>query len=177
MVVTLGRAPRPALETPEALLLACHERIRSFAHRARQLAALDPQGASAAELASAALAISRYFSESIALHVRDEEESVLPRLKGRSASLDAALAAMEADHDRDAPWIEALVRALRHVAEHPERLSDERLALATASRRVEEHLAAHLAAEEATILPALAGLAAHERDAIVREIRARRQPG
>ena len=174
MVISLGLGPRATEESPEALLIACHEKMRSFAARARALAELGPRDVSDLEIATAAGTIARYFAESLALHVRDEEDSILPRLVGRSEALDRALEAMEEDHDEHEPWIQALVHTLRRIAAHPEQLRDERTALGAAAREVEERLRKHLSAEEATVLPALGALAESERLAIVREIRARR---
>ncbi|MFO0682485.1 MAG: hemerythrin domain-containing protein [Sandaracinus sp.] len=176
MAIALGRAPRAIAETPEALLLACHEKMRTFAARARSLAAMEPRAESDVEVSEEAAAIARYFGESLALHVRDEEESILPRLVGRSPALDRALEAMEQDHAEHEPWLQALVHALGRIAEQPQCLREEQLDLATAAREVEDRLRVHLAAEEATVLPALGALSETERLAILREIRARRRP-
>jgi hypothetical protein len=56
------------------LLLACHERIRFFIDLAIRIA--DTTDASNEEIREAAARVVRYFSESLPLHVADEEESI-----------------------------------------------------------------------------------------------------
>ncbi|HEU5061001.1 MAG TPA: hemerythrin domain-containing protein, partial [Kofleriaceae bacterium] len=80
---------------PVDALLACHDRIRTFVALAGRAAA----GAGApGEIAEACRRIERYFREAMPLHVADEEESILPRLRGREAALDRALAEMHEQH-------------------------------------------------------------------------------
>jgi hypothetical protein len=84
MAVHIG-APRPAAGAVE-LLLECHERIRHFARLALKLAGtrdLPP-----AEVAEAAAAVRRYFAEALPLHAADEEESMMPRLRGRDPAVE-----------------------------------------------------------------------------------------
>src|SRR6516164_5551174 len=68
------------------LLSECHDRIRAFTGLAGRLASSG--SVSDNEIRDAAGQLVRYFSESLPLHVADEEESILPRLRGRSTPLD-----------------------------------------------------------------------------------------
>jgi iron-sulfur cluster repair protein YtfE (RIC family) len=175
MPIPIGRGPRASAESPEALLLECHERIRSFCGLARKLAAVDLADASPAEIAAAADAVASYFSRSLPLHVRDEEQSVAPRLVGRSPRLDAALETMRSEHSAHERSLAALVQLLRTIEAGPAILGRERVGLATLALEVEVLLSAHLLAEETLVIPALSTLSAEERKAIVDEIRARRR--
>jgi hypothetical protein len=78
-------------------LLECHERIRRFAALAVTLAEARAPGAE--EVREAAGQVRRYFLEALPLHVADEDESIVPRLRGRDAEVDAALATMSAEHE------------------------------------------------------------------------------
>ncbi len=69
------------------LLLECHERIRSFLALARRIAEVGPSAPGT--VPEAAARVRRYFTEALPLHARDEEESILPRLRGLDPTVDA----------------------------------------------------------------------------------------
>jgi hemerythrin-like domain-containing protein len=174
MLIRLGKAATTggAVE----LVLECHERIRHFCALARRIpgAALENPAA----IAEAAERVRRYFVEALPLHARDEEESLLPRLRGREPALDAALAAMTREHGEHAAPLAAVVAACETLAREPGRLAEVAPALAEAARELEAHFVVHLAGEETEILPAMRRLLDAATDAeIVREIRARRGAG
>ncbi len=93
-MLTFG--PRPPAGDVVDLLLECHTRIRSFTTLAARLASTP--GLAAAEVAEAAAGVHRYFTQALPLHARDEEESVLPRLRGRDPEVDRELAEMVHEH-------------------------------------------------------------------------------
>jgi hemerythrin-like domain-containing protein len=170
MLLKIGRSSER--ETLVELLLACHERIRRFSRLACTLAERDdlPE----AEVLDAVERCTRYFAEALPLHVRDEEDSVLPRLCARSPELDAALDAMRAEHADHEPGLRALLGALAALRDAPlEARARERL-LEVAAPLAQE-LEQHLQAEETRIFPELRGLLSPEaeREAIA-ELRARR---
>src|SRR5262245_23535436 len=109
MLVRIG----PRASSPEDLvdlLLACHERIRNFTAMAR--AAAEREEAVAADVVDACARVQRYFTEALPLHVRDEEESLLPRLQGRSAEVDRALGVMKEQHERHEVTLGGFLQAL-----------------------------------------------------------------
>ncbi|MFO0630633.1 MAG: hemerythrin domain-containing protein [Polyangiales bacterium] len=169
--VTLGR--RPAMEDPRGLVLACHERIRSFCALAVRLATRDDVPVT--EVVDGCGRLVRYFAEALPLHARDEEESLAPRLRGRIAALDEALRRMEDEHHAHAASVDALVEGWRSLGLRP---GDRalRVSLGAASVQVRDAFEAHLRDEEAEVLPYLTSLSSAECDAIVHEIRARRAP-
>ena len=97
-----GRNPQdaPASSTPLEMLQGCHVRIRHFMQLSRTLSqALDaPQ----AEIAEAAAALVRYFSQALPLHEADENETLFPRLHLSLASRLAAARGRQS-HGRAAP--------------------------------------------------------------------------
>jgi iron-sulfur cluster repair protein YtfE (RIC family) len=108
------------------------------------------------------------------LHVRDEEESTLPRLRAHSPEVDRALDRMDAEHDEHGPKLAALLRACAAVrgAPHERAL---RVALLEVARELEQDFQAHLELEETVLFPAIrASLSADVQAEIVRELRARR---
>ena len=171
MLTRLG-APAPA-EDAVGLLLECHGRIRTFVAVARRIAAADP--CERAGLADAAARVARYLREALPLHALDEEQSVLPRLQGRAAAVDEALAEMAREHrDHERP-LAAVVAACDELAAHPDRLDVVAPALARAAAELDAHFVRHLKSEESVIFPAMRLLLSREDDAaIVRELRARR---
>lgn len=169
---TLGDAPAP--NDLVGLLLACHQRIRSFARLAFTLGVrLDLD---AAEVADAASRCWRYFHDALPLHVLDEEQSLWPRLAGRSPGLDATLAQMHMQHLAHERGLEALLRALAEVQQHPHALAG-RKALAASASALESDLEAHLGLEETALFPLIPRfLDPPTLAAAVAELRARRQP-
>ena len=153
-------------------LRACHDRIRSFTALARRLG--ETRDVPPGDVADAAARVRRYFVEALPRHVEDEEQSLLPRLRGRSLALDAALAAMHGEHAaqglREARLVAICDRLIADPAQHAA-LADE---LADAARELEAAYAEHLDGEERAVFPALAELPEAERAAVLAEMRARR---
>ncbi len=155
------------------LLLACHERIRFFVDLARRLA--EAQDASLEEVRAAAARVVRYFSESLPLHVEDEEESILPRLSGREPALDGALETMQREHQEHEPQLRLLVQLCQSIEAHPERFRESRESLKQVAADLERHFHAHLDVEERVVLPAINSLLTQQdRDTMLAELRARR---
>jgi iron-sulfur cluster repair protein YtfE (RIC family) len=155
------------------LMLECHERIRSFAGLACRLARAD--GASHDEIRDAAGRVSRYFSEALPLHVADEEQSVIPRLAGKSPQLDAALQEMHGDHLDHEAKLQSLLETCNTLKASPEMLDDLRETLLDTASRLETAFATHLMQEEELIFPAIRSLVTQEQQAMMlTELRARR---
>src|SRR6266568_4968204 len=155
------------------LLLECHERIRTFLALARRIAEVGPSEPGSG--AEAAARVRRYFTEALPLHAQDEEESILPRLRGLDARVDAELDAMAREHRDHARPLGELVAACDHLAGAPERLPELAPIVGSAAAELERHFAAHLAREETVIFPAMRRLLDRSTDtAILREIRERR---
>jgi len=169
----IGRGPKKTPEDIVDLLLACHERIRRFIGMARRIAEADSPPEH--ELREAAAQVRRYFAEALPLHVADEEQSILPRLRGTDPELDASLATMHDEHDAHGPHLERLLALLRELEHTPSRHAALRAELAEVSAHLERDFHAHLDNEEAVILPAIRDhLDAATREEMVRELRARR---
>lgn len=88
---------RSTLDAPIEHLMACHRRIEE------RLATLERAGAALGEKREEALAAIRsafaFMDGSGAIHTRDEEESVFPRLRGRMTAEESALVEeLEEDH-------------------------------------------------------------------------------
>jgi iron-sulfur cluster repair protein YtfE (RIC family) len=155
------------------LLLECHERIRSFVALARRIGEVGPY--SRDSVAEAAARVARYFAEALPLHAQDEEESVLPRLRGLDPRVDAELEAMAREHREHERPMGELIAACEQIARAPGRLPDLEPVVASAAAELERHFAEHLGREESVILPAVRRLLDRSSDAaIVREIRGRR---
>jgi iron-sulfur cluster repair protein YtfE (RIC family) len=150
----------------------CHARIRQFI--ALGVAIGERSDAPDAEVVEACDRMRRYFVEAFSLHVRDEEESILPRLRGCSAEIDAALDRMHDEHELHDEPLRRVLALVASVRADP-RQAPARTALARASADLKEELERHLAAEERIILPAVRELlSAEEQRAAIDELRARR---
>jgi iron-sulfur cluster repair protein YtfE (RIC family) len=171
MLVKIGPLDEPSDIVD--LLKECHERIRTNINLAGRLATTE--GISDTEVRDAAGRVARYFTEALPLHVADEEESILPRLQGKSAELDAALSEMHEEHTQHDPHVESLLNLCRSLRESPENLNELRPKLLASAVRLEQEFLSHLDKEEKVILPAIRQLSTpEERDVMLRELRARR---
>ncbi|MBL8921285.1 MAG: hemerythrin domain-containing protein [Myxococcaceae bacterium] len=172
MYVTLGGAPKR--EDFVGLLLECHERIRAFSRLAVEVGArVDLQ---APEVVEACRRCERYFTEALPRHVEDEEETLLPGLRGRSVEVDEALTVMHAQHEAHRPLLIDLLAALGDVRLVPGDLA-LRPRLATVAERVRQDFEAHLSLEERVLFPAVTATWSAEQSArAVEALRARRRP-
>jgi len=173
-LVPLGSASSErGSESLQELLMACHVRIRRFARLAFTLGA--QRTTPAAQVRDAAERCLRYFTEGLPLHVRDEEDSLAPRLAGRSAALDATLGRMRAEHLTQQARLQSLADALLAVIERPNHPEVHRH-LAREAGTLETDLEQHLRFEEFELFPLLdEALPAAMQAQIVDELRARRR--
>jgi iron-sulfur cluster repair protein YtfE (RIC family) len=174
MVVKIGagRKPRDVVD----MFLECHERIRSFSALAVKLS--EARGVEDQELSDAAAQVTRYFAEALPLHAADEDESVLPRLRGQSPEVDLELEEMAREHRELEPRNTQLIELCTQLRDAPERLPELREELATVAKDVREALMIHIEREERVIFPAVRRyLDPETMTAIAQELRARRTTG
>lgn len=169
MLITLGRSRYDAglIE----LLIECHTRIRHFAKLAEQIAVST---ASADEVQQACRACERYFVDALPLHVADEEETLLPRLRDKEAALTQALQRMHNEHHDHQPLLDELVRLLQAVASNTADAAVRSL-LATHSATIARAFELHLELEESILFPAIRRLMpSDEQRLMMIELRERR---
>lgn len=174
-MIRIGSGRRRAHAGFVDLLLACHERVRSFSLLAQRLAGAPVNRP--ADIQDAAHRVRRYFGEALPLHARDEEETLLPRLAGQDVALDAALERMSAEHRLHAPLLAELVRVCGLLELCPERLRSQREQLGAITSELVPALATHLEQEELVVFPAIPTLLARDPDVerqMLAELRARR---
>ncbi|MEB2311159.1 MAG: hemerythrin domain-containing protein [Sorangiineae bacterium] len=173
LIPTIGRRSRLEARGALGLLLDCHARIRRFTALAQGL--MTDSSAAPSEISAVAAQVHRYFAVALPLHVQDEEESVLPRLRGRDAVLDQALATMHTEHQRIDAVLPRLLEAWSELTANPTAWGALRAAQLDRLTELAQLFDAHLAAEEAVVLPALERLLDDDaRGEIERELRARR---
>jgi iron-sulfur cluster repair protein YtfE (RIC family) len=171
VLILPGRTAAP--QDAVGLLLECHGRIRSFLTLARRIA--DAGGEQDEAVRDAAARVRRYFCEALPLHAQDEEESIVPRLRGREATVDAELETMAQEHREHSGPLTRLVSACEELTRDPARLPELAPTVRDATEELERHFADHLRREEAIIFPALRRLLVPSEDAaLMREMRARR---
>jgi hypothetical protein len=168
---TIGTGPRDdATGEPVTALRACHDRIRRFLTIAGRVASTEPSPAG--DVAAAAAAVARYFGDALPLHEQDEDESIAPRLADAEL-VDEIRAQHVVMHDA----IERLISACAGIAGAADPLAardDTRCELVCALAALGPVMLAHLAVEEARLLPAIDALPSDVRAAIASEMRARR---
>jgi len=159
------------------LLVGCHQRIRHFTAAAIKLA--HAQSASPDEIRLAAAGIQRYYSVSLPLHEADEEDSLRPRLEALSDEhISHALVAMHHQHMAMDELIERLWPLLVLLERNPAVVHETGGEMCAITKALEEVFDAHLKLEEELIFPAIRErLPLTEQDAILAEMRSRRQQG
>lgn len=172
MLIKIGPLKEP--EDIVDMLLECHERIRSFASLACTLAnASEP---TQDEIRDAAARVSRYFSEALPLHVADEEQSIVPRLTGKDAELDAVLQKMHGEHLDHEAKLATLVETCNSLKASPELLDDLRPTLRDTATSLQAEFETHLKQEEDVIFPAIRSvLSPEQQSTMLSELRSRRR--
>jgi iron-sulfur cluster repair protein YtfE (RIC family) len=156
------------------LLLECHERIRSFVDLACHLG--EATAPSKDEIRDAAARVSRYFSEALPFHVADEEQSIVPRLTGKSPELDTALRQMHMEHQEHEENVRTLIETCDTLKTSPDMFDQLRKPLLAAASSLQTEFAAHLKQEEDLIFPAIRSLLTPDEQAMmVKELRQRRR--
>ncbi len=167
---TLFPQPAPSFDDPIGMLEACHGRILGNCDLLARIVEHIRRGDTGEAVRTGAGKIVRYFTTAGPHHHADEEEDLFPRLRGRDAALDEALAALEREHVTMHERWAALEPALRE----PETITDAD----DFARRVEAFDAiyrAHIERENNDVLPrARALLEAEEIKAIGAAMAARR---
>lgn len=178
MLTRIGTPTLPssaAQETAVAFLLACHDRLRRFTAIAADLARTN-EPVPADEVRESARAVARFFQVAAPLHVLDEEQSLLPRLRPAApAQLLGALRLMHDEHPAIEATVCRLVDLCAEIGADPRRLPSRRQELGEAARALAGHWEGHLPPEEGIIFPAVNQLlSGAEQDAMLSEMRARR---
>jgi iron-sulfur cluster repair protein YtfE (RIC family) len=173
MLPTTGR--RSDSDELADMLLECNDRIRTAIALAMALG--RRLNAPLEQVVDGCSRIERYVTQAMPLHVRDIEQSLLPRLRGRSPEIDGALEQMRAEHDLHSDLVRQLLEVCNSLREDPAQ-PRTLTALADAAQALEATLEPHLAAEETVIFPAVrALLSSDEQDEITRELHAARGGG
>ncbi len=173
MLHPLGKKSEKDPRDLVARLVDCHARIREMIGLAQRLAA-EPRAADD-EMADSAGRVRRYFRRALPFHVRDEEDSIAPRLAEKSPALGASLDRMRREHLDHEPDTMALAALCDSLAESPSRWPELAPAIREHADVLAKEFATHLEEEERDIFPAIAALLDDAtRDQILTEMDARR---
>jgi hypothetical protein len=154
------------------LLLEAHVETRQVVALACALSARS----ATADTRETAQHISDFVEWMLPLHCADEERSLVPRLVGKNATVDAALTRMQRQHATLEAPLTRLRLVCRMIARDVTRLHVLRFELAHAAEDVQRRLDEHQAFEEAAVFPALKKLLyVDELESIASEMRERRE--
>ena len=170
----LGKIGKPVTPADAVdLLLECHGRIRAFLAMATRLGEATAESAEA--ISDAAVQVHRYFTLALPLHARDEEDSILPRLRGRDPVVTLQLDAMVREHQEHQRPLARLIEACAEIGADPGRHAGLAGSVLQTATQLDRHFLQHLAREEEVVFPAVRRFLDASTDAsIVREIRLRR---
>ncbi len=106
-------------------------------------------------VAEAAARIEAFLSKTLPRHVRDEEDSLAPRLAGRHPVVDKAIETMKSEHFVEAAMAARVVGLLGVIRRDVSMLNELRFTLSTAIGELKSLLVRHQAMEESIVFPAL----------------------
>lgn len=156
------------------MLADCHARIRYFASLAVRISEGESCPVDARE---AAERIRRYFTEAYPLHLADEHDSVLPRLRARAPEAEAILQRLELEHrclESKVPELLAVCDLL--CSDDPTCCKQAVARLRNLGECVHTLLDAHLENEERQLFPLIREKLTSEDVAAIRdEFKARRE--
>ncbi len=176
MAVQIGARPDSGFDDPLGMLKDCHRRIENFLRVLCAVAGDDAGAALGEEKQRAVEAALVYFRVGGVRHMRDEEESLFPRLQ-RAAGAESLepLRRLEVEH-READRLHADVeRLFTEWLERGALQAEEADALRAATERLRDLYAEHIWLEEEMVFPRAAEVLGGEAIAeIGAEFRARR---
>lgn len=149
-MITIGRRPPPNNDVIDALL-ECHERIRRFLKMAEVLASRDELPVE--QVRDAARDLERYFSAAFLRHAEDEDLRLFPVLRAKGLEPQPLLTTLGQQHQALDAQVGPLLALWRQLIGTPEVHQDLRPSLAERSAPFAELLLAHLALEEAELMP------------------------
>jgi hemerythrin-like domain-containing protein len=138
------------------MLLGCHSRIRHFIQLSRTLAGAE--GAPHKQIAEAAAAIVRYFSQALPLHEADENETLFPRLYAalpQGGLVREAAETMVEQHKAIDELAQELLSLCASLERDPERLPSVARRLDQVACALDQIFAAHLRLEETVVFPSV----------------------
>jgi iron-sulfur cluster repair protein YtfE (RIC family) len=106
-------------------------------------------------VAEAAARIETFLRKTLPRHVRDEEDSLAPRLAGRHPVVDKAIETMKSEHFIEAAMSARVVGLLGVIRRDVSMLNELRFTLSTAIGELKTLLVRHQAMEESIVFPAL----------------------
>lgn len=106
-------------------------------------------------VAEAAARIETYLRKTLPRHIRDEEDSLAPRLAGRHPVVDKAIDTMKSEHFLEAAMSARLAGLLGVIRRDVSMLNELRFTLSTAIGELKGLLLRHQALEESIVFPAL----------------------
>jgi len=164
--------------SPLEMLLGCHARIRHFMQLSRTLA--EAVLVSPGEVAEAAAAVYRYFSQALPLHEADENDTLFPRIQSAlppGALVREAAETMVEQHLAIDELVAELLSLCASLRCQPERLPSLARRLQHVTDALSQIFAAHLHLEETVIFPALQQLLPETQfQEMAREMHRRRRP-
>lgn len=162
MPIQIGKRPENFFNNPLGLLSDCHRRIERFLYLLITIARQARGGALSDEQVGAMECALRYFSEAAPNHVRDEEDSLFPRLRERQGQqIQRAmkqLASLEDEHvvvERTHLEVEQLGK---QWMEKGELSPDEAMAFSDLLAKLSRIYHQHIRIEEKEIFPLAANL-------------------
>lgn len=149
-MITIGRRPPPPNDVVDALL-ECHLRIRRFLEMAKVL--WSSHELPVEQVRDAARDLDRYFSAAFLRHAEDEDLRLFPLLRAKGIEPQPLLSILGQQHQDLERQVGPLLELWRRLIAAPEAYRDLQPSLAERGAPFAQLLLAHLALEEAELMP------------------------
>ena len=170
-------ADLPATSPVVGLLWEGHQLIRDFVEVTDLLASSPLEAESPTQLRETAQMLHHYVTQSLPLHVHDEEKTLEPRLAGHDPKVDAALEIMRKQHSALDPGLSHFLTLMNRLAEDPSAHAAVVAELRPLAAELHNALISHIDAEERILWPAIVAAFDDETQSVMAsEMRARRAP-
>ena len=177
MGIKIGAKPDSGFDDPLGMLTDCHRRIEHFLHILCLVAARARGRQMTEEETEAVEAALTYFQVGGKRHNADEEESLFPRLRTRSAANELEeLEGLESDHQHAGELHAAIEEKYRSWIAAGSLSTEDAEHLTSATEQLIRLYEEHIRTEERIVFPRAAeALDREEVEAVGQEFRARRQ--
>jgi hemerythrin-like domain-containing protein len=176
MPVQIGARRDSGFDDPLGMLQDCHRRIEHFVKVLSTVAARARGRALDTEEFSAVDAALNYFRIGGVRHTADEEESLFPRLRGRSDAPQETVGSLHQEHEQADALHADLDRLFSAWMVSGSLVKDQQAELDAAMSQLDQLYSSHIELEERILFPAAAKLLSREELAVIGEEFRRRRP-
>jgi len=153
MAIQIGAKPDSGFDDPIGMLIDCHRRIERFLGILCAVILRAGGRELTEEEKSAVMTAIHYFQQGGQRHTSDEEESLFPRLRGKSIPAVESIARLQTEHRQATRLHNSIERLYLAWISSGQLTLDEENRLLSETRQLKDLYDAHIQIEENTVFP------------------------